>query len=359
MFISHLKLRGKWVAITGIVISLLLIGACAPERNQDLWDGDIITTRHQTAVEGQTLSYTAKAGKLPIRDNETGEVLAHMFFMAYSLDHDQNQSPRPVTFLWNGGPGASSSLVHLLGFGPRRVRRGAPPVDNQGTWLEFTDLVFVDPVGTGYSRPTKAEYGSKFYQTQGDAESVGEFIRIYRNRYETWDAPLFIGGESFGVRRAAGAADVLLRRQIPVDGVILISATLPLGEMSRELKTALMVPTYTAAAFVHKKLASKLQKDMQATLRQAEEWAKTEYAPALAQQDSLSDSQKQTIISQLAKFTGLDTNLVNPITLRINTNRFAKQLLQDRNQVIGLYDSRLVGPLDQRKSSTIRQKIPA
>jgi len=309
-------------------------------------DQSMVTTRHQIEVEGRTLSYTARAGKLPILDNEAGDVHAHMFFTSYTLDHDENRRPRPITFLWNGGPGSSSSLVHLLGFGPRRVRHGDEPVDNRGTWLEFTDLVFVDPVGTGYSRPVKAEYGKEFYQTQGDAESVAEFIRVYRNRFETWDAPLFIGGESFGVRRAAGVAEVLQRRGIDVDGVILISMSLPLGELNQEMRTALMVPTYTAAAFAHRKLEPGLQKSMHETLQKAEEWAKTEYAPALARGAELTDMERKNIISQLARFTGLGASLVNTKTLSINMAQFAVQLLRDEAQVIGRYDSRLTGPLD-------------
>ena len=359
MIISHRNSRQRGINIIGIAFLLLCVAACAPVESQDSWEGDTVTTRHQIAVEGRTLSYTAKAGRLPICDNETGEVHAHMFFMAYTLDPDPNQGQRPITFLWNGGPGASSSLVHLLGFGPRRVRHGAAPVDNQGTWLEFTDLVFIDPVGTGYSRPTKAEYGPEFYQTKGDAESVGEFIRVYRNRFETWESPLFIGGESFGVWRAAGVADVLQRRRIPVDGVILISAGLPLGEMSRELRTALMVPTYTAAAFVHKKLSPELQEDMKATLNQAEEWAETEYAPALSQRDSLSDSEKEALITQLARFTGLDASLINAKTLSVRTPQFAQQLLREENQVIGRYDSRLVGPLDPTEKQYDPTKDPS
>jgi len=349
----------RGVAIVVIVFSLLCIAGCTPVESQDLWEGDIVTTRHQVTIEGRTISYTAKAGRLPICDNETGEVHANMFFMAYKLDHEPNQGQRPITFLWNGGPGSSSSLVHLLGFGPRRVRPAAEAIDNQGTWLEFTDLVFIDPVGTGYSRPTKAEFGPEFYQTQGDAESVAEFIRVYRNRFEAWDAPLFIGGESFGVWRAAGVADVLQRRNISFDGVILISAGLPLGELSSELRTALMVPTYTAAAFVHKKLVPELQEELKATLSQAEKWAETEYAPALSQRDSLNDSERKSLISQLARFTGLDANAVDPKTLNIRMSQFSQQLLQDENQVIGRYDSRLIGPLDSTEKQYDPTKDPS
>ena len=138
----------------------------------------IVITEHRITVDGRPLRYTARAGQLAIRDNETGEVHGRMFFVAYTQARRPNEPARPLTFLWNGGPGSSSSLVHLLGFGPRRIGATGAPIDNQGTWLSFSDLVFVDPIGTGYSRPTKAEYGPEFYQTRGDAESVAEFIRV-------------------------------------------------------------------------------------------------------------------------------------------------------------------------------------
>ena len=306
----------------------------------------VVTTRHKVTVGGKTLEYTARAGKLPISDNETGEAHANMFFIAYLLDRDPADLPHPLTFLWNGGPGSSSSLVHLLGFGPKSVRFGADPIDNPGTWLEFTDLVFVDPVGTGYSRPTKAEYGKEFYQTKGDSESVAEFIRVFRNRFAAWDAPLIIGGESFGVRRAAGVAEVLQRRGITVDGVILISGGFPLGELSAELKTALKASTYTAAAFANKKLEPELLEDLPTTLKQAEGWAVTEYAPALARKDELSEPEKTKIISQFSRFTGIDESLVDSEKLSLGTGEYSVLLLKDRNEMVGRYDSRLTGPHD-------------
>lgn len=322
-------------------------------------ESDIVVTRHQINLNGKTLSYTARAGKLPICDNETGEAHAYMFFVAYVLDPNSDQSSRPLTFIWNGGPGSSSSLLHLIGFGPKRLQKGEELVDNQSTWLGFTDLVFVDPVGTGYSRPTKAEYGKEFYQTKGDAESVAEFIRVYRNRFEAWDAPLFLGGESFGVRRAAGVAEVLQRRKIHADGVILISSTLPLGQVSKELRTALMVPTYTAAAYVNSKLELDLMKDFKKALRKAEKWAKTEYAPALTRLDKLSDSQKKNIISNLARFTGLDPKFIDPNTLSFSMGNFAVQLMQDQNKVIGRYDSRVTGPFDPNQKQYDPTKDPS
>jgi len=315
----------------------------------------VVTTRHQVVVSGRVLTYTARAGRLPILDNETGQVHAMMFFTSYTLDsppdkqklrHPQRPHQRPLMFLWNGGPGSSSSLVHLLGFGPRRLQPDGKSVTNPGTLLDATDLVFVDPVGTGYSRPTRQEYGNEFYQARGDAESVAEFIRVYRNRFEAWEAPLFLAGESYGVTRAAGVADILQRRQITVAGVILIGLEMPLGQLSTEMRTALMVPTYTAAAFANSKLAPELQHDRDETWRKAAEWARIEYATALARRDSLNDAERAEILSRLSKFTGVAVSQLNPKTLSIGMEPFSQQLLADDNRVVGRYDSRLTGPRD-------------
>src|SRR5262245_23468694 len=141
--------------VTAVAICLKLVAA--PQSASQSTEDEIVTTKHQITIAGRILKYTARAGRLPILDNETGQIHGRMFFTAYTLAPALNQSPRPVTFLWNGGPGSSSSLVHLLGFGPRRLEPDGTAVDNQGTWLDQTDLVFVDPVGTGYSHPAKPE----------------------------------------------------------------------------------------------------------------------------------------------------------------------------------------------------------
>jgi carboxypeptidase C (cathepsin A) len=233
-----------------------------------------------------------------------------------------------------------------LGFGPRRLEPNGTAIDNDGTWLGETDLVFVDPVGTGYSRPTRAEYGPEFYQTRGDAESVAEFIRLYRTRFDAADAPLFLAGESYGVTRAAGVAEVLQRRGIPLRGVVLIGLALPLGQSTPELRAALMVPTYTAAALHSRKLAPDLQGDLEGALRKAEEWAKAEYAPALARRDSLTPAQRDAVAAQLARFTGLDAGVVDRRTLTVPYAQFAQQLLRREGRVVGHYDSRMTGPID-------------
>jgi carboxypeptidase C (cathepsin A) len=312
---------------------------------------EIVTTHHQIKLGERTLRYTARAGMLPIRDNETGAMHGRMFFIAYELDRSPRAPARPLTFLWNGGPGANSTLVHFSGFGPKRLHRSqdqdGPAHEkgeleaNQTTWLDQTDLVFVDPIGTGFSRPTRAEYAPEFYNTLGDIASVTEFVRVYLTHFDAWDAPLVLCGESYGVWRAAGVAEALVQRGHKVAGVILISGGIPVGPvLSDAMRTALFVPTRTAAAFYHKKLAPDLLTDERSTLEKAETWARTEYAPALTKRDSLGPPERQRLREQLARYTGLDLSLIDEKTLVVGRQPFAEQLLRDRKLVLARYDTR-------------------
>ena len=318
----------------------------------------IVTTRHQVTSGGRLLRYTARAGHLPIRDNDAGEVRGNMFFVSYTLDRPPGAPARPLTFLWNGGPGSNAGLVHLLGFGPKRVteakggmRRFSPSgtalVDNEETWLAFTDLVFVDPIGTGYSRPTKAEYSADFYQTRGDAESVAELIRLYRTRYDAFDAPLYIGGESYGVTRASLVADALERRRTRLSGVILLSGGFPLSETPAVTRGALSLPTLTAAAHYNKKLSGELQSGSLAqALRAAEAYAQGDYAAALARRDSLSPAERDAVVAQLSRFTGIPAAQIDRTSLRVTTDQLSNTLLAPSSLMVGRYDSRMIGPKD-------------
>ena len=337
------------------IAGLLAFAALAPLLAQTAAEDPIVTTHHQVSVGGRSLAYTARAGQLPIRENDTGEVRARMFFVAYTLDR-ADPAPRPLTFLWNGGPGSNSGLVHLLGFGPKRVTRatgslpllspaGTALADNQDTWLAFTDLVFVDPVGTGYSRPVKPEYGADFYQNRGDAESVAEFIRVYRTHFDAFDAPLFILGESYGVTRSALVADALERRHTRLSGVILLSGGFPLVQLEESRRNALYLPTLTAAAHVNRKLPADLQTGgvLQA-VHAAEVYARGDYAAALAKPEALSDTERDAMVNQLARFTGLPAGRIDRTKLIIPMEQFSNDLLADRNLMVGHYDSRLTGP---------------
>ncbi len=314
-----------------------------------------IVVKHEITLAGKPLKYTATTGYLPIKDDK-GEAEAHIFFIAYTRDDGGDRSKRPLTFSFNGGPGSASVWLHLGAIGPKRVafpdggEFPVPPfklVENDSTWLDETDLVFIDPVGTGYSRAVKPELNRKFHGLQGDLDSVGEFIRLYISRNERWGSPLFVVGESYGTTRAAGLSDRLLRRGIAVNGIILISSVLNFQTLDaakgNDLPYILFLPTFTATAWYHKKLAPELQADRKATLLEAAKWAEGDYATALMQGDRLSPERRAEVARQLARYTGLDPVYVERSNLRIDDNRFRKELLRDRGQTVGRLDSRFVG----------------
>jgi carboxypeptidase C (cathepsin A) len=341
-----MKAPAMLAALTAM--SLLAVGAWATEP-------DLVATRHHIQANGKTLSYTARAGLIPIRNSDTGEYHAQIFFVAYTLDQPASQAPRPLTFVWNGGPGANSSLVHLSGFGPRRVRSSddpakpptVPPLmeDNDATWLDFTDLVFVDPVGTGFSRPTKAEYGGEFYRTLGDIASIAEFIRVYLTRFDLFQSPLFLAGESYGTWRASGVAEALEKKGQHVAGVLLISGGIQMGPVSPDpVRVALFAPSRTAAAFYHKKLAAELMRDEAATLKEAEAWALDQYAPAWEKRDQLTDAERDKIIAGLARYTGVEPSAIDRKELMMTSPQFTATLLRDQKFALGRYDMRLKGP---------------
>ena len=246
------------------------------------------------------LRYSVTTGLMPLK-SDTGQVEARIFFMAYTLERPGGPETRPLMFSFNGGPGSSSVWLHLGALGPKRVKMrtdGAMPsppyrlVDNEHTWLDDTDLVFIDPVGTGYSRPAKPELGKKFWGVQGDIESVGEFIRLYLTRHERWGSPLFLVGESYGTTRAAGLAGHLVDRGIAFNGILLVSSILNFQTArftrGNDLPYPLFLPTYAATAWYHKKLPADLQaKPVVEFLREVEAFAGSEYPGALQKGDRM------------------------------------------------------------------------
>jgi len=329
----------------------------APPATTPPYDGPDtpVVTHHEVRATGKTLRYTATTGYLPIRSAE-GEVEARIFFVAYTLDGATDPSRRPLTISFNGGPGSSSVWLHLGALGPKRVVMNddgtmpAPPyrlIDNEATWLDQTDLVFVDPVGTGYSRATKPDLGKKFWGVQGDIQSVGEFIRLYVTRYGRWTSPLFMVGESYGTTRAAGLAGHLIDRGIAFNGILLVSSILNFQtarfSTGNDLPYVLFLPTYTATAFYHKRLAPELQRDLSATLKEVEAWAAGEYTVALARGASLTGAARAAVADKLARYTGLSHDYVERANLRIEIQRFCKELLRDQDRTVGRLDSRFVG----------------
>jgi carboxypeptidase C (cathepsin A) len=317
-----------------------------------------VETEHEITVDGRALAYTVTTGMLPLKDAK-GETEANIFFIAYTVNQEQGAPARPLTFAFNGGPGSSSIWLHMGALGPRHVHLNddgttpAPPYrveDNPDTWLSETDLVFIDPVGTGYSRATKDEHNKKFWNAKGDIESVSEFIRLYLTRYQRWTSPLFLAGESYGTYRAAGIAGYLIDKGIAFNGVILVSAVLSMltirmhGDRGNDLPYLLFLPSFTATAWYHKRLPDDLQsRELPDLLSEVERWVLNDYLVALAQGDTLDEEQRSRVVEQLARYTGLDTSYIERSRLRINIMRFCKELMRDRDQTVGRLDSRFTG----------------
>jgi len=326
------------------------------EKKRALLGIEPVETRHELALEGRTLAYTARAGVIPLAD-EFGETEAEIFFTAYELDGTDDPATRPLTFAFNGGPGSASIWLHMGALGPKRVvmeKEGwmpAPPYryeDNEQTWLDRTDLVFIDPVGTGFSRATKAELDKKFCGFKGDIESVGEFIRLYLTRYMRWLSPLFLAGESYGTTRADGLAGDLVDKGITFNGIVLISTVLDFGAIrfmpANDLPFQLFVPTYAATAWYHGALGSELQKRQLADLMtEVKAWSEGELTLALMKGDRLDENERRAVAEKLAAYTGLDLDYVLGTNLRINIFHFCKELLRDEKRSVGRLDSRFKG----------------
>jgi carboxypeptidase C (cathepsin A) len=319
-------------------------------------EGKISTTAHQITLDGKPLAYHAIAGDLIAKD-ETGKAKAQMFFVSYTKDNAGEPANRPITFLFNGGPGAASVWLHLGAAGPMTIDLDdhdipqGPPyklIENQATWLNATDLVFVDPVSTGFSRPAAGEKAEQFYGARADIASLADFVRIYLTKYRRWSSPKYLAGESYGTTRVAALAGYLADRYgIATNGIVLISSVLDFQSLlvnaGNDLPYELYLPSYAAVAWYHKKLNSELQADLQKTIDQARKFAVEEYGPALMKGASLSAEKRTEIVKQLAAFSGLPADLVERSNLRIAPELFEKRLLGDGHEIIGRFDGRITG----------------
>ena len=331
----------------------------------------LVETKHTLTIGGQEIKYTATCGTLVLKEEaekkgegeaEGEKAKASVFFIAYTRDDApdggaDDKSKRPLTFSFNGGPGSASVWLHLGVLGPRRVLMDdignpTPPpyrlVDNDYSLLDHTDLVFIDPVSTGYSRPVPGEKAKEFHGFKKDIESVGDFIRLYTTRYQRWPSPKFLIGESYGTTRAAGLSGYLQERHsMYLNGIMLVSVVLDFAtlrfEPGHDLPHLLYLPTFTATAWYHKKLARDLQKSLRATLKKAEAFAAGEYASALLKGAALTDRERTRIVNQLARYTGLSADYIERTNLRIDIDRFVKELLRDERRTVGRLDSRFKG----------------
>jgi carboxypeptidase C (cathepsin A) len=315
------------------------------------------TTDHELNLGNRALKYRATAGTLPLKD-EASKLRANFFFVAYEESGGMPVEKRPITFVFNGGPGAAAIWLHLGTAGPKVVQMNdegypfRPPyrlIDNPTTWLTHSDLVFIDPVGTGFSRPAEGVKGEEFFGVQQDIDSVSDFIRLYLTRSGRWASPKFIAGESYGTTRAALLSQHLHDRfGIALNGVIFIStvhnfATLRTGD-GNDLPYPLFFPSYTAAAWYHKKLSGDLASaELPKVLKEVEKWVADVYVPGLAKGRSLPADQRKQIVSAMAKYSGLPESYIDRSNLRVSPFEFEKQLLVNQGKVLGRFDARIAG----------------
>jgi surfactin synthase thioesterase subunit len=283
-------------------------------------DEPVIVSHHRIQTTRGALDYDAKVGRLAIRTEETGEIRGYIFFVAYSAAPTGGK-PRPITFAWNGGPLVASAIIHMEGFGPRR-RTKQGMVDNADTLLQTSDLVFMDAVETGFSRPAKPEFAPDFMNMQGDVAATVEFIRAYVAQFRAVEQPLFIAGESYGVFRAAAVADTLTAANVPLAGTILVSGGIPNIPEPTSFYDAWHVAGRTATAIHYKKLDAELMRDPAQTISDVRAWIQSTYMPALERLDRLSDAERTQIIDHLARYTGMRPEQIDRKTLVVTVNHF-------------------------------------
>ena len=328
----------------------------------------LVEVQHTASIGGKEISYTVTTGTLVLKEEseKTGDKAgefegekpkASIFFVAYTRNDVDDKTRRPITYSFNGGPGSSSVWLHLGALGPRRVALGdagnllPPPYgisDNPASILDVTDLVFIDPMLTGYSRAVVGEKAKDFLNFKKDIESVGDFIRLYTTRYQRWMSPKFLIGESYGTTRAAGLSGYLQDRHgLYLNGIILVSSILDFGTADvhpgNDLPYILFLPTYAATAWYHHKLVAPLQKDLHALLEEVEAFALSDYTTALMKGAALTAKERAAIIKRLARYTGLSADYLDRVNLRPEIMRFTKELLRDQRRTVGRLDSRFTG----------------
>ncbi|TFU06475.1 peptidase S10 [Polymorphobacter arshaanensis] len=310
---------------------------------------DAQPSRHSVQIAGRTVNYTATPGTLIIRDDD-GKPTASVFYTAYTVEGAA--ANRPVTFLFNGGPGSSTMWLHMGSVGPMRVdtpnvaaSATAPyrVVPNANSLLDRSDLVFIDAVGTGYSRPLGDMKGPEFWGVDGDIDAFAKAIQRWVTKNNRWDSPKFIMGESYGTLRAAGLVYALQQRGMPMNGVMLVSSILNYGIRNPgfDQLDVTYLPSYAATAWYHKRAGQGT--DLASFVAQAQAYARGPYLLAMQKGDTLTPAEAQAVATELSKFTGLSTQVLLENDLRVELGRFRKQLLLDQRKSVGRLDSRFTG----------------
>jgi carboxypeptidase C (cathepsin A) len=308
-------------------------------------------THHQGVIGGKAIAYTATAGTLTLRDDE-GKPTLSMFYVAYTAG-DGHDAGRPVTFLYNGGPGSSTLWLHMGSVGPMRVVTDSPKsthnapfamVANNDSLLDKSDLVFLDAPGAGFSRPLGDTKLAAFWGTDPDIDAFARGIERYLTVYDRWNSPKFIFGESYGTTRSAGLSYRLQEDGVQLNGVILLSSILNYGRRDPGFDQELInyLPSYAAVAAYHNRLASP-PADLQAFLREVREFARGPYALALAKGQDIDPAERAAVAQKLAAYTGLPVDYILRSNLRVPLGRFRKELLRNQRLTLGRYDARFTG----------------
>jgi len=307
----------------------------------------------KVTVAGKEIEYTVTPGTLTIR-NDDGEPTASMFYVAYTVEPEgDGMNDRPVTFLYNGGPGSSTMWLHMGSFGPVRVdtptdeMAGPPPYDigpNPESLIDKTDLVFLDAIGTGLSRPLGEAKGEDFWGVDKDVNAFADGIIRYLTKYDRWNSPKFLLGESYGTLRSAGLSDELLSRGVALNGVVLLSTILNYGVRNPGFDRLYVtfLPSFAATAWYHDKVEDKPE-DLEAFLHDARDFAAGPYLTALAKGDDLSEADRKSVAEEMSRYTGLSQEFILQNDLRVSLNRFRKELLRDESRTVGRLDSRFLG----------------
>ncbi len=313
----------------------------------------VAETHQKISVNGEALAYTARAGLLPLRNATTGQPEARLFYTYYSKDVVTDPAARPILFFLGGAPGVATAWQEFGGLGPKRMKwmtdgsAGLPPygwVDNPHTMLGQADLVFANPVGTAYSRPTQPSRGPGFWNTATDIASIGEFVRSFLNTYDRRHSPLFLAGEDLGTGRVAGLAGYLHDHQIPVHGAVLLSMTSAADAIAGDEQYITLLPSLVMAAWYHKRLAPELQALNAAQIaEQARQFAAREYLHALYRGDRMTPDERSKTLESLARLTGLSKAFLLNNNLRVTLDRFNGEILRDRHLALSYSDARITG----------------
>jgi carboxypeptidase C (cathepsin A) len=362
--------------LLGVAVSFLAVGPAAAQRpgapgargrgpGGDTTSADSVgvpavekvsTTKHTITINGKPIAYTANAGTMVLRD-DTGKPKATVFYISYTRDQE-DAATRPVTFFFNGGPGSASIWLDMGIMSPKHPSMGpggsqpAPPydlVDNPNSPLDVTDLVQVDAMMTGYSRPAPGVKPSDYTGATNDINMFGEFIRNYLDKYGRWSSPKYLFGESYGTFRSAGLASELQSREgIELNGIMLLGTVLDFQYISQsptnDIGYATFLPTYTATAWYHKKLPANLQsQSLEQVVQQSRDYAFGDYLTVLAKGNKLTAAERTAVAQKLAQLTGLSQEFILNTNLRISAGDFRTELLRDQRLMLGRYDSRLTG----------------